>query len=92
MGGGTASPRWRHRTFLSSLPSQEEPLTAVLGEDTTDKVLEPGGEAEAPPCTTETEKIGHEIRKQFARKFQQQQKLLKTFRETKLYEDFVIHI
>lgn len=35
-------------------PLQKEQLTTIHGQDTTKKILEHGGEAEAPPCITDT--------------------------------------
>lgn len=55
------SPRgWQFIPNFASLhhthTQQEEELTIIHGQDTTEKILEFGGEVEAPPCTTETEK------------------------------------
>lgn len=43
------SPGWRHRLFLTSLPSEEE-LTTLQEQDNTERILECGTEAEAPPA------------------------------------------
>lgn len=44
--------RWRHKLFLTSLPSQEE--QPIQEQDITEKILEHRSETEAPPCTSET--------------------------------------
>ena len=45
---GNICPSWLHS------PSQEELLTTVQEQDTTERVLEQGSEAESPLCTSET--------------------------------------
>ena len=47
------SPRGQHRLFLTLSPSQEQ-LIYFQEQHTTERILEHGGKAEAPPCTSET--------------------------------------
>lgn len=47
---------WQYRSFLTSVPSQEEQLATFHRQDTIVKIPEPGEEAEAGPWTAETEK------------------------------------
>ena len=42
-----------NREFLTSLPPQEQ-LTTIQEQDTTERILEYEGEAEAVPCTSVT--------------------------------------
>lgn len=44
------SPRWQHRTFLTSLPLTRK-VTIIHEQDSTETVLEHRGEAEALLCT-----------------------------------------
>lgn len=46
------SPRWQQRSFLTLLLPQEQLTTH--GQDTIESILECGGKAEAPLCTSET--------------------------------------
>lgn len=43
------SPRWQHSLFLTSVPSQEK-QTTIQEQDTTERLLEHGGEAEVTPA------------------------------------------
>lgn len=43
--------RWQHKLFLTSFPSQEQPIQE---QNITEKILEHRSETEAPPCTSET--------------------------------------
>lgn len=43
------SPRWQHRTFLTSLPLTRK-VTIIHEQDSTESVLEHRGEAEVLPC------------------------------------------
>lgn len=51
------SPRWQHRSFLTLLPKQEEQLTFIQEQDTTERVLEYGSEAEALRCTSDQDRL-----------------------------------
>lgn len=45
-----SSPTWWHRSFLTPLKRRTK---TIHGQDTTERILGPGGEAEAPLCTAE---------------------------------------